>query len=298
MEQQGLDQAEGKKEAEKKEYTTPPEKAKLLLELDFKETERKPGLWHKKIDDDTVFFWSFQKTKNGSSWCNRNKIKLSESVKKQMVEYTYIRQGIVTDDQKKDMKPKKQKTGIPADIPKSDEKAIVPAGKQKFIRGTERDLIRLMDEKIQLDSIIAASDKKDKLGEGMLWHELKFGTKISVEPSAELVDMISLDMGQITTKIVEFDTNLLEDPNTHKKYLTYYCVVEAMDGISGTSGLGAAEQIIDFGDIENRGRTFARTNAIRKAERNGKERLIPIPRKAMVSAVRKKLQGHASKHPK
>ena len=303
MEQQGLDEAEGKKEAEKKEYTTPPEKAKLLLELDFKETEGKQGLWYKKIDDDTVFFWSFQKTKNGASWCNRNKIKLSESLKKQMVEYTYIRQEIVTDDQKKDTKPKKQKTGIPADIPKSDEKAIVPAGKQKFIRGTERDLIRLMDEKIQLDSIIAASEDPNKLGEGMLWHELTFKTKgggvrKSVEPSAELVDMIALDMGQITTKVVEFGTNIIVNPNTNKKYATYYCVVQATDGISGTSGLGAAEQIIDFGDIENRGRTFARTNAIRKAERNGKERLIPIPRKAMVSAVRKKLQEHANKHSK
>jgi len=291
MTQQGLDEA--KENKEEKKQLTPPDKAKLLLELDFRESTEKHGLWFKHIDDNTVFFWSFQKVKKGTSWCNRDRVKISDEEKKSMVEYTYIHQEII-DGQKTETKEKKTRITTP----KSDEKALVPADRQKFIRGTERDLIRLMDEKIQLDSIIAASSDKKKLGEGMLWHELKFGDKTSVEPSAELVDMMTLDMGSINTKIVEFDTNILEDPNSHKKYLTYYCVVEAMDGVSRTSGLGAAEQIVDFTDITSRGRTFARTNAIRKAERNAKERLIPIPRKAMVAAVRKKLQEHADKQSK
>jgi hypothetical protein len=75
--------------------------------------------------------------------------------------------------------------------------------------------------------------------------------------------------------------------------MTYYCVVEAKDEITGTTGLGAAEQIIDFNEIATKHRTFARTNAIRKAERNAKERIIPIPRKAMVFLIRKKLDEYA-----
>ena len=107
--------------------------------------------------------------------------------------------------------------------------------------------------------------------------------------------MITQDMGHITTRIVDFNTNILEDPDTGKKYLTYYCVVEAMDGITGTSGLGSAEQIIDFREITSNGRTFARTNAIRKAERNAKERMIPVPRRALVELVVHKLEEHKKK---
>jgi len=293
MEQQGLDEAkENKKE---KKQLTPPDKAKLLLEIGFRESEMKPGLWVKNTDEKTAFFWSFQKVKNGVSWCNRDNVKVSDEEKKSMVEYTYIHQEVIN-GQKTETKEKKPRITTP----KSDEKAMIPADKQEFIRGTERDVIRLMDEKLQLDSIIEASEDKKRLGEGILWHELTFkskGGKVrkSVEPSAELVDMLSLDMGYITTKIVEFDTNVIVNPNTNHKYATYYCVVQATDGLSGTSGLGAAEQIIDFDDIEHRGRTFARTNAIRKAERNSKERLSPIPRKALVALIRKKLQEHADK---
>ena len=173
MEQKGLDEAQGK-ENEKEEYLTPPDKAKLLLEMEFQETKGKPGLWYKSIDEKTVFFWSFQKLKKGVSWCNRDNTRISEVDKKAMVEYTYIRQEIVTE--KPDAKARKSRIITP----KSDEKALLPAGKKQFIRGTEKDIIRIMDEEIQLDSIIAASEKKDKLGEGILWHELKFGNKISL----------------------------------------------------------------------------------------------------------------------
>ncbi len=214
---------------------------------------------------------------------NREKAKLQPTVSKK-------EEKPVIEKKKADVKPKEPDIKKPAIVEK----------KPDLLRGTEKDIIRLMDTKLQLDSIIEASENKAKLGEGLLWHELVFGKNIthqrtSVEPSAELVDMIAQDMGGITTEIVEFDTNVLKDPNTNEKYLTYYCVVRAIDTLTKTSGLGAAEQIIDFDDLKNRGRTFARTNAIRKAERNAKERVIPVPRKAMVHLIRKKLDEHYKK---
>ncbi len=173
---------------------------------------------------------------------------------------------------------------------------------EQQLRGTEGKVDRLIDTKLHLDSIIDATEKNKEPGEGILFHILKFGKgdgeTVHKEPSVELVDMIAQDMGHITTEIKEFDINNLEDPNTHKKYLTYYCVVQATDGITHTSGLGAAEQIIDFNEMERNGRTFARTNAIRKAERNAKERLIPIPRKALVELVIRKLNEHDKKRKK
>lgn len=190
--------------------------------------------------------------------------------------------------------PKKKDEKRPPEEKKRATEALAVKA-DDYMRGTEEKVVRLMDTKLQLDSIIAASADKSKPGEGLLWHELRFGGKqvrIHKEPSVELVDMIAQDMGHITTIIKDFGTNILEDPNTHKKYLTYYCVVEATDGITKTSGLGAAEQIIDFDEINNNSRTFARTNAIRKAERNAKERMIPIPRRALVELVIRKLEDH------
>jgi len=298
MEQKEL----GKEDAvdDKKKDAEPiglPEETRVKLEgMGFVAKDDKPGLYSKTIDD-INFFWDFRKVKTGSAYASKLVDEKYKNVPRDeleaMEEYTFFRSG---------KKPNIKKP-VDASVKKPDvkTKAIVPVVDKKsteLLRGSERDIIRLMDHKIQLDSIIDASSDKNKLGEGLLWHELMFGKRVHVEPSAELVDMLSLDMGQITTKIVEFGTNTLEDPNSMKKYLTYYCVVEATDGISGTSGLGAAEQIIDFDQIKNQGRTFARTNVIRKSERNAKERLLPIPRKALVSLIIKKLEEHNKKRDK
>jgi len=257
-----------------------PEETLVKLEgMGFIEKEDKPDLYFKTIGD-ISFFWDFRKSKNGSAYASRKTEDGFDNVSReeleQMEEYLVL-------------KPEKQKPPKAnfMTVPASDKKAV------GLLRGSERDVVRLMDHRIQLDSIIEASDDKKKLGEGLLWHELKFGNRIHVEPAAELVDLVAQDMGNIFVKIVEFGTNILEDPNSGKKYMTYYCVAEATDGITKTSGLGAAEQIIDFDQIKNQGRTFARTNAIRKASRNAVERLIPIPRKAMVFLIRKKLEEHA-----
>ena len=272
-EQQSIDQ---KKQADKK---TPKESIPILLKLDFKESENKPDLWSCRTDQNEVFFWDFRKNLKGNCWCNRDGHAIDTGEMNQMPEYIQIREVLPSNEKK----PVKQKT--------KNEVVVHKKESSDLLRGNENDIRRLMDTKMQLDSIIEASSDKKKLGEGMLWHELKFGSKIHLEPSAELVDLISVDMGNITTEIVDEGQNVYEDPNTGDKILTYYAVVQATDGISGTTGLGVSEEIVDFKEMAG-GRTFFRTKAIRKADRNSRERLIVVPRKAMVFLIRKILEEH------
>jgi len=261
--------------------------------MGFTEKDDKPGLFMKEVNEDVTVFWDFRKNDKGSFYGSRkdddgNFQNISRNDLEVMDEYLVLRSR----GKKKKQSDKKTDSKPLALVPDSDKKA------EGILRGSERDLVRLMEVKVQLNSIVDASDDKKKLGEGLLWHELNFGKRVHVEPSAELVDMLTQDMGNITTEIVEFDQYTIVDPNTNKKYGTYYCVVKATDNMTGTSGLGAAEQVIDFDEISRNGRTFARTNAIRKAERNAKERLIPIPRKAMVHIIKKKLEEFYEKQKK
>lgn len=304
---------EAGKEEDAEKHKLPKETVVKLEGMGFTEKEDKIGLYTKSIDD-VNFFWDFRKAKTGSAYASRfmgegegfDNIPRDEL--EQMEEYLILRPGKKPDVEKKKVKETPEK-GIrkPDEKPEVKTKAMVPASDKKaegLLRGSERDIIRLMDVRMQLDSIIDASSDKTKLGEGILWHELVFTRKnkqgkliktIHVEPSVEFVDLMAQDMGNVSVKIVEFDTNIIEDPNSHEKYMTYYCVAEATDGLTLTSGLGAAEQIIDFNEIKTKGRTFARTLVTRKACRNAKERLIPLPRKAMVFLIRKKLDEHSKK---
>ena len=203
-----------------------PEETLVKLEgMGFTEKEGKIGLFSKKIDD-VNFFWDFRKAKDGAAYASRINPEgegfedVPRQELEQMEEYLTLRPEKRADAEKKKTKEKVVKK------PEEKTKALVPASDKKaegLLRGSERDLIRLMDVRIQLDSIIDASADKEKLGEGLLWH---------------------------------------------------------------------AEQIIDFEEIEKQQRTFARTLVIRKASRNAVERLIPIPRKAMVFLIRKKLEEH------
>ncbi|MBE3094913.1 MAG: hypothetical protein IMZ52_07755 [Actinobacteria bacterium] len=281
------------------------EAMKIFLEgIGFEEIDKKEGCWRKsdfKQDIYYFMYWDLRKDKpffyvyqGGSDKPLPKEDFETFDEYKLFAERFHIEKENQNKQKKTDLPPSSASSGSP-------KQKIQPLGlkvgeltikENEYMRGTEEKVTRLMDTKLQLDSIILASGDKTKPGEGLLWHELVFGKKIHKEPSVELVDMIAQDMGHITTKIVDFGKNTLEDPNTHKKYLTYYCVVEATDNITKTSGLGAAEQIIDFNEIEHNGRTFARTNAIRKAERNAKERMIPIPRRALVELIIRKLEEH------
>lgn len=282
-EQQSIDE---KNNAEEKQTNTPEDIMITLEGLGFEETKSKQDLWRKQVDDETTFWWDFRKNKKGNCWCNRSGHSIPEDEMKQMDEYNVMR-GV----EKKPAEKKKPEAS-------SGEIIEVKPRPIENIRGTSEDITRMMNVKKQLDAIVEASRDKNRLGEGMLWHELKFGKKSSLEPSAELVDMIALDMGHIKTEIVDFGTNVIEDWDSGNIYHTYFCVVKATDEISGTTGLGTAEGVIDIAELSNNKRTFARTNAIRKAERNAKERLIPVPRKAMVVLIQKILQDHYNKSKK
>jgi hypothetical protein len=107
-----------------------------------------------------------------------------------------------------------------------------------------------------------------------------------MEPSAELIDMISREMGGIETEIIETKMNTHFNEEDGATYRTYSAIVRAKDMFSGTTGLGSAEEVIDYDEMKKTGRSFALTKAVRKAERNAKERLIPVPRKALVELVK------------
>ena len=256
--------------------------------IGFEETKTKQDLWRKQIDDETTFWWDFRKNKKGNCWCNRSGHSIPDDDMKQMDEYTVVR-GVETKKPKEKKKPELKREAPSTEIIEAEPRPI------ENIRGTSEDITRMMNVKKQLDAIVEASPDKKRLGEGMLWHELKFKGKSSLEPSAELVDMIAMDMGHIKTEIVDFGTNVIEDWDSCEMYHTYFCVVKATDAISGTTGLGTAEGVIDTTELSNNKRTFARTNVIRKAERNSKERLIPVPRKAMVVLIQKILHEHYEK---
>lgn len=277
--------------ADEKQTNTPKELTITLEGIGFEETQTKQDLWRKQIDDETTFWWDFRKNKKGNCWCNRSGHSIPDDDMKQMDEYTVVR-GVETKKPTEKKKIEVKKEQISTEIIEAKPRPI------ENIRGTSKDITRLMNTKMQLDAIIEASSDKKRLGEGMLWHELKFGGKSHLEPSAELVDLISLDMGHIKTEIVDFGTNVIEDWDSGEMYHTYFCVVKATDEISGTTGLGTAEGVIDTAELSKNKRTFARTNVIRKAERNSKERLISIPRKAMVVLIQNILQDHYKKSEK
>ncbi|GAG90684.1 unnamed protein product, partial [marine sediment metagenome] len=171
-----------KPEKKESESAIPVEK---LKEKDFEEGQKR--LWSKDLGDGLTGYWDYrdpEKYKNGrfyvvNSTDDKNRF-LPDAEAKKLKEYTYIRQG-VRSEEKSVKKPLKGKLSVGK--PPSEEKAIT-------LRGTENDIISLMNS-IRLDSIIEVAS--DGLGEGILYHNL--GSKIGEEPSAELIDMVIADMG-------------------------------------------------------------------------------------------------------
>lgn len=271
-----------KEEKEKEEKGAPQDIIGKIEELGFEEKEDKPGLWFKSLGDDNVFYWDFRKTKKGTAYVATKDGFMDEKDVKAKEEYTYVRQE-VKNAPKNPTKPVKEKQKSMSVKKHDEEKAIT-------LRGTENDIMALLNS-IRLDSIIEVA--KDGLGEGILYHNL--GEKIGMEPSAELVDMICCDMGNIETEIVEHGTHHHVDIEAGNEFYTYYAIVKATDKNTGTTGLGSAEQVIDYKEMEKNGRCFSLTLAIRKAERNAKERCINVPRKALVALVKKMLKEHKNK---
>lgn len=239
-----------------------------LEEMGFKEKQNKKNCWVKEIDSDHYAYWDFSKLAKGRFYVTKSGNFESDLDAKARDEYKTLR----------DLQKGNGKESLDAEI-------VAPNngnGGEIVLRGNENDICAVVKSR-RLDMI--ASVAKDKIGEGILYHNL--GKSLGMEPSAELIDMITADMGGITTEVVEHGLRMLRDiDNGGKEYQTCYAIVKATDTVKGTTGLGTCEEVFDYKELEKNGRTFALTKAIRKAERNAKERLIPVPRKALVELVK------------
>ena len=243
------------------------DKEEVLKQLGF--TEKSNNLWNKSVEGGWAH-WDFRKSSKGRFFIAVDGGGFIDD--KQAKEYQeYI-------DFRNAMDQEKLDESFKVDVvePNINPKENVALR----LRGNEEE-ISIVVKSRRLDMI--AKSSKDGKGEGVLYHNL--GAKIGFEPSAELVDMICNDMGNIETDVVEHGRRNHID-NDGNIYQTYFAVVKARDKITGTTGLGSAESVMDFDEMDKNKRTFAMTLAIRKAERNAKERLIPVPRKALVELVK------------
>lgn len=240
--------------------------SKKLLGLGF--TMEKTDLWKKEIRDAGIAYWDFRKIKKGRFYVSTNNGFMPDNDAKDLDEYKLFRNS---DDPK---------------IEFIQEKSISDS---LAVRGDEARIADIVKSR-RLDLIKQCSSNKDKPGESILYYDIP---KLGLEPSVELIDMISADMGGIEVSVLDHGIHHHVDVDSGREFYTYYAVVKAMDKISGSEGLGSAEEIISFDEMNKQGRTFAFTKAIRKAERNAKERLIPVPRKVLVQLVINIMKGVA-----
>lgn len=186
----------------------------------------------------------------------------------------------------KEKKPSKQ----PDDKKKTAKADKKPIKMELVLRGSEDDITRVIKAR-RMDLIIEASEDKKEPGKGILYYD---EPKIGVEPSVQLIDMITADMGNVETEVVMLEQKHHVNEITGFSIDTYCAVVRARDTLTGASGLGTAEEVINWDDWmrEKNPKSFALTNAIRKSERNAKERIIPVPRKVIVTLVKKMIAEH------
>jgi len=258
------------------------ERKTILEKLGFEET--KTDLWEKKTGKDYLY-WDFRKILRGRFYVSLENKKFESALdSKNRDEYVGFREMQGDDGDEKTMVATKPVITISNKNPDAE---IV-------LRGNETDISNVVQSR-RLDMIAKASKAmgKDGLGEGVLYHDL--GKKIGFEPSADLIDLISCEMGNIETKIVESGMHRHIDIATGNEYNTCYAIVHAIDTIRGTVGIGSAENVIDYDEMEKTGRSFAFTKVLRKARRNAIERLIPVPRKALVELIKDVLKNNAKK---
>lgn len=250
-----------------------------LVEMGFQEKEDKPGLWYKSIEDGFTH-WDFRKAKKGRYYTSIDGGGIEGGDKvKQDPEYVAFRSMQNAEDKQIPIKKTFERN--------SNQIAVIKP-RDIEIRGNEESITNIVGA-MRLEMIVRASKDKTKPGEGILYHDLG---AVGLEPSAELVDMISADMGNIETEVVEHGLRTHIDIDTGDEYHTQYAIVRAMDTAKGTTGLGSAEEIMDYKEMKKNNRSFALTKAVRKAERNAKERLIPVPRRAMVELIKEILKQY------
>jgi len=236
--------------------------------------KKKKRLFRKDLDNDQIAFWDFRKEKPSFYVTQIGGDFVPNKDAYQLQEYIIIKKQFKTSD-KTEIKNKSVATAVFSGPVKAKPTDIV-------LRGNEENISNVVMER-NLELIVKASKDQNKPGEGILYYDIP---KIGFEPSVELIDMITAQMGNVQVEIIDSGTRFHKDVESGDEYQTYYAVVKAIDKITGAEGLGTAEEIIDFREMKQQHRTFALTKAIRKAERNAKERLIPVPRSAMVQLVK------------
>lgn len=185
---------------------------------------------------------------------------------------------------------KEKKPTKPNRTTKEDKKPIKIVPTEIVLRGSEDDIIRVVRDR-RMDLIIEASEDKKQPGKGILYYD---EPNIGVEPSVALIDMITADMGNVETEVVMLENKHHVNEITGFSVDTYCAVVRAKDTLTGASGLGTSEETINWREWtrEKNPKSHALTKAIRKAERNAKERIIPVPRKVIVTLVKKMIAEH------
>ena len=264
---------------EKKETNDNEAVETILTGMGFVEDPNKKQLFKKDIDASKIAFWDFRKNSRGRFYITViGGDFIPEKEAKQAEDYIVVRKAIDGD-----------KPVTPKPVARNPQKPL--ESNAVVLRGNEQDITSVVQAR-SLELIRKASKDPKNPGKGILYYDEKIGDFQLVEPSVELVDLITAQMGNISVEIIDSGTRIHRDLEAGDEYQTYYAVVRAKDMITGTEGLGSAEEIIDFKEMQRKHnpRTFALTKAIRKAERNAKERLIPVPRRAMVELVKELLK--------
>jgi len=242
--------------------------------------EKKENLWIKEVSQGLAY-WDFRKTPKGRFYISTLDGFLDSKEAKTLDEYTIVKKIIDKPVLKEDIK----ETSFTEDVAKTE----------KMIRASEDDIVRLINT-VKLDMIAKVSS--DGLGEGVLYHKLgktKDGKDLGFEPSVWLIDMIRHDMGNIGVELVSDDVRKLIDIEDGKEYLVYHAVVKNIDRVTNVETLGSASEVIDFEEMDSRGREFAYTNAIRKAERNATEHLIGVPKQVIVEKAKEIMTEYKKK---
>lgn len=256
----------------------------MIYEAEILEKGYKKAAENLYIKDDKLFVQCGGNIKDASE-LTRDELKKITSI----TAYDSELKKLGGTSESKEEKPSKQPSKGKTVISKADKKPM-----EIVLRGSEDDITRVIKAR-RMDLIIEASEDKKHPGQGILYYD---EPKIGVEPSVQLIDMITADMGNIETEVTMLEEKHHVNQITGFSVDTYCAVVRARDTVTGASGLGTAEEVIDWRDWtrEKNPKSFALTNVIRKAERNAKERIIPVPRKVIVTLVKKMIREHIKKN--
>src|SRR4030042_1836312 len=128
-----------------------PEALKIFLGgFGFEEHEDKPNLYKKKnTEENYTMFWDFRNTPKGNFYVSVNGGGMwKDDDAKQLGDYIEIRKVLGGDEKKKGSTAQPIAPSI-----KTKETEEIVLTQEQYMRGTEEKISRLIDTKLQLDSI-------------------------------------------------------------------------------------------------------------------------------------------------